>query len=104
VNSQAAVGVPKMVLENIAIKENGKTVWENAAYVGGTLGITAGGENAEYVAFNVMLGLRLTLLSFSSPFVSGGKTVDKQVKGAANRLNSLYPVLPENGILKEKWL
>ncbi len=37
----------------------GKTVWENGAYVGGAVGITAGGENAEYVTFNVESGVLL---------------------------------------------
>ena len=56
VNTQAKVGVPKMKLANVTIKESGKTVWKNSSYLESAAGITGGSENDEYVTFKVGSG------------------------------------------------
>jgi len=56
VNSQAKVSVPKMGLENVTIKADGKVIWENSSYVGGVAGITGGSEDDRYVTFDVGSG------------------------------------------------
>lgn len=56
VNSQAKVSVPRMGLENVTIKEGGKTIWKDGSYIGDVAGITGGGEDARYVTFSVGSG------------------------------------------------
>jgi len=46
VNSQAKMSVPKIGLKNIAVKEGGKTIWQDSSYVEGVVGITGGSETA----------------------------------------------------------
>jgi len=50
------VSVPKMGLENVTIKADGKVIWENSSYVGGVAGITGGSEDDRYVTFDVGSG------------------------------------------------
>lgn len=56
VNTQAKVGVPKMKLGNVTIKESGKTIWRNGSYLQGIPGITGGSDEKEYVTFKVGSG------------------------------------------------
>ncbi len=56
VNSQAKVSVPKMGLENVTIKESGKTIWKDGSYIGGVAGVTGDSEDAWYVTFDVGSG------------------------------------------------
>ena len=56
VNTQAKVGVPRVKLGNVTIKESGKAVWENSSYLGGIAGITGASEDEEYVTFEVGSG------------------------------------------------
>ena len=55
-NSQAKVSIPKMGLENVTIKESGKTLFHDGSYVDGVAGITGGSEDTNYVTFDVGSG------------------------------------------------
>jgi len=56
VNAQAKVNIPKLRLDNVTVKESGKTIWENDSYIEGVAGITGGNENGDYVTFEVGSG------------------------------------------------
>jgi len=56
-NSRAKVSIPKIGLENVIIKENGRVIWKNHSSVGGVPGVTRGNEDNEYVTFDVGYGL-----------------------------------------------
>lgn len=56
VNSQAKVSIPKMGLDNVTVKESGKTIFEDGSYIGGVMAVTDGNENTDYVTFEVGSG------------------------------------------------
>ena len=56
VNTTAEVSVPKLGLGAVAIREGGKTVWEERAFRPGAAGIDAGEENGDAVTFQVGSG------------------------------------------------
>jgi len=56
VNSDAKVGVPKVGLADVLVKESGETVWRKGAFVEGVAGINAAEETDEYVTFDVGSG------------------------------------------------
>lgn len=56
VNAQAKVSISKMKLDNVTIKESGKTVWENGSYLEGIAGIAGANEDDQYITFQVGSG------------------------------------------------
>ncbi len=56
VNSQAKVSVPKMGLESVIVKEDGRTIWKDDSYVEGMAGIIGADEDENYVTFDVGSG------------------------------------------------
>ncbi len=56
VNTQAKVSLPRMGLESVIIKESGKIIWKDSSYIEGVSGISEGGEEDEYVIFNIGSG------------------------------------------------
>ncbi|MXZ20744.1 MAG: Bacterial alpha-L-rhamnosidase [Caldilineaceae bacterium SB0665_bin_25] len=56
VNTTAEVSVPKMGPGSVAIREGGKTVWEEGVYKPGVAGIEAGQEEGDAITFQVGSG------------------------------------------------
>ncbi|MDE0337854.1 MAG: family 78 glycoside hydrolase catalytic domain [Caldilineaceae bacterium] len=56
VNTRAKVSVPKLGLGSVAVREGGKSVWEEGVYRPGVAGIEAGEENGDVITFQVGSG------------------------------------------------
>jgi alpha-L-rhamnosidase len=56
VNSTAKVSVPTLGLNEFAITEGGKAIWQNDSYVDGVAGVADGRRDADWVTFDVGSG------------------------------------------------
>mgnify|MGYP000226888060 CR=1 FL=1 len=56
VNSRGEVHIPDLGLKNPMVKEGGKIIWKNEAYVKGVPGITSGKREEGYIIFEVGSG------------------------------------------------
>jgi alpha-L-rhamnosidase len=56
VNSRARVSVPKIGLKDVAVTENGKSVYRAGRFVKGVAGISSAEESEDYVTFDVGSG------------------------------------------------
>nr|MQY69399.1 Bacterial alpha-L-rhamnosidase [Bacillota bacterium] len=105
VNSQAKVSIPKMGLENVAVKESGKIIFGDGSYLGGVAGIIAARESAQYITFNVGCGsysfklggtLKKPLIKYSNLELSGSVKSGEPFEISATIENlSSYNLLPE---------
>jgi alpha-L-rhamnosidase len=55
-NSQAKVCVPKLGIKDPQVKESGKTVYKNKAFIKGVSGVSTGLDDGDYIIFNVGSG------------------------------------------------
>lgn len=55
-NTTAAVYVPKSGMQNLVVKESGKVIWKDGAFVRGVAGISDARENKKGIIFTVASG------------------------------------------------
>jgi len=62
VNARARISVPKGGLRDVIIEESGRPIWEKGNFSGGSPGLTAGSDEADYVTFDTGSGTYLFVL------------------------------------------